>query len=281
MGNDWLAYCKSFIPQIKARHKQMLGRDCDLEHPRRLTDKLEWLKVYDSNFLKTYCSDKITARKYVAAKLGKDISIPLLGIYDNFDAIDFSKLPKDYVIKTNHGSHTNIIVRGGKIDKNLAKRKFDEWLAKDWSWWGYELHYKPIPRKILIEKFVSDGHPDLTDYKFLCFNGVPTYCQVISDRHGRNKRLNYMTRDWTPALNISRTDFPANYSFIDPPPASIDIMWKYAEKLSEDFKFVRVDFYEIANKCYFGELTFIPAAAYIKFTDDSVDYALGKMLELT
>lgn len=281
MGNDWLAYCKSFIPQIKARHKQMLGRDCDLEHPRRLTDKLEWLKVYDSNFLKTYCSDKITARKYVVAKLGKDISIPLLGIYDNFDAIDFSKLPKDYVIKTNHGSHTNIIVRGGKIDKNVAKRKFDEWLAKDWSWWGYELHYKPIPRKILIEKFVSDGHPDLTDYKFLCFNGVPTYCQVISDRHGRNKRLNYMTRDWTPALNISRTDFPANYSFIDPPPASIDIMWKYAEKLSEDFKFVRVDFYEIANKCYFGELTFIPAAAYIKFTDDSVDYALGKMLELT
>lgn len=242
---------------------------------------MEWLKVYDSNFLKTYCSDKITARKYVAAKLGKDISIPLLGIYDNFGAIDFSKLPKDYVIKTNHGSHTNIIVRGGKIDKNVAKRKFDEWLAKDWSWWGYELHYKPIPRKILIEKFVSDGHPDLTDYKFLCFNGVPTYCQVISDRHGRNKRLNYMTRDWTPALNISQTDFPANYSFIDPPPASIDIMWKYAEKLSEDFKFVRVDFYEIANKCYFGELTFIPAAAYIKFTDDSVDYALGKMLELT
>ena len=129
MDKAWLDYCKSFIPQIKARHKQMLGRECNLENPQRLTDKLEWLKVYDSTFLKTYCSDKLTARKYVAAKLGKDISIPVLGVYDKFDDIDFSKLPKDYVIKTNHGSHTNIIVRHGKIDKVKAKKQFDGYVT--------------------------------------------------------------------------------------------------------------------------------------------------------
>ena len=104
MANNWLDYCKTFIPKIKARHKEMLGRECNLENPQRFTDKLEWLKVYDSTFLKTYCADKLTARKYVMSKLGKDISIPVLGVYDKFDAIDFSKLPKDYVIKTNHGS---------------------------------------------------------------------------------------------------------------------------------------------------------------------------------
>jgi hypothetical protein len=126
MDNEWLDYCKTFIPKIKARHKQMLGRECNLDNPQRLTDKLEWLKVYDSTFLKTYCSDKLTARKYVAAKLGKDISIPVLGVYNTFDEIDFGKLPKDYVIKTNHGSHTNVIVRNGKIDKAKAHReRFD------------------------------------------------------------------------------------------------------------------------------------------------------------
>ena len=281
MANNWLDYCKTFIPKIKARHKEILGRDCNLENPQRLTDKLEWLKVYDSTFLKTYCSDKLTARKYVASKLGKDISIPVLGVYDKFDDIDFSKLPKDYVIKTNHGSHTNIIVRNGKLDKVKAKKQFDEWMSHDWSWWGYELNYITIPRKIFIEPFMNDGHPDLIDYKFLCFNGIPTYCQVISDRHGKSKRLNYLDRNWSPAYDISRSDFPANYKYNDLPPVTISDMWQYATILSKDFKFVRVDFYEIDNKCYFGELTFIPGAAYIQYTNDAIDYKLGAMLSLT
>lgn len=280
MDKEWLEYCKTFIPQIKARHKQMLGRECNLVNPQRLTDKLEWLKVYDSTFLKTYCSDKLTVRKYVAAKLGKDISIPVLGVYNTFDEIDFGKMPKDYVIKTNHGSHTNIIVRNGKIDKTKAKKQFDEWMSKDWSWWGYELNYIPIPRKIFIEPFMNDGHADLIDYKFLCFNGKPTYCQVISDRRGKLKRLNYLDRNWLPASDISRVDFPANYTIIDTQPQTINEMWSYAEKLSSDFKFVRVDFYEINGKCYFGELTFIPGAAYIRYTNDSADYKLGSLLVL-
>lgn len=280
MDKAWIEYCETFIPQVKARHKQMLGRECNLDNPQRLTDKLEWLKVYDSTFLKTYCSDKLTARKYVAAKLGKDISIPVLGVYNTFDEIDFGKLPKDYVIKTNHGSHTNVIVRNGKIDRDKAKKQFDKWMSKDWSWWGYELNYIPIPRKIFIEPFMNDGHPDLVDYKFLCFNGKPTYCQVISDRHGKRKHLNYLDRNWIPAPDISRVDFPANYSIIDTPPRTINEMWSYAEKLAADFRFVRVDFYEINEKCYFGELTFIPGAAYIQYTNDSVDYKLGSLLAL-
>lgn len=122
MGNDWLNYCKTFIPQIKARHRQMLGRECNIENPLRFTDKLEWLKIYDSTFLKTYCSDKLTARKYVVAKLGRDISFPILGIYDKFDDIIFRKLPKNYIIKTNHASHTNIIVQNGNLNKTYAKK---------------------------------------------------------------------------------------------------------------------------------------------------------------
>lgn len=147
MANNWKDFCISQIPKMKARFKQMMGREPDLINPKRFTDKLEWLKAYDSTFLKTMCTDKILVRDYVKEKLGKDISIPLLGVYDKFDDIDFSKLPKDYIMKTNHGSQTNIIVRNGQIDKKLAKRKFAEWLSKDWSWWGYEMFYMPIHKK--------------------------------------------------------------------------------------------------------------------------------------
>lgn len=280
MANEWLDYCKSFIPQIKSRHKEMLGRDCNLDHPERLMDKLEWLKIYDSTFLKTYCSDKITVRKYVEKKLGVDISIPMLGVYNNFDEIDFSKLPQNYVIKTNHGSHANIIVKNGKIDKLNAKKKFDEWLSKDWCWWGYELNYKLIPRKILVEKYMENGPAGLTDYKFVCFNGVPSFCQVIADRNCQSKHLNWYDMTWSECPWISRKDFPANYQIKHVKPKTFDLMKRYATILSSDFKFVRVDFYEIDGTPYFGELTFYPGAAYIQYTDDSVDFKLGKMLRL-
>lgn len=280
MGSQWLDYCKTFIPQIKARHKQMLGRDCDLNNPKRFTDKLEWLKVYDSTFLKTYCADKLTVRKYVSKKLGKYISFPVLGIYDTFDSIEFAKLPTDYVIKTNHGSHTNIIVRNGNINKVKARQRFTEWLSKDWSWWGYELLYIPIPRKIFIEPLMTDGHNDLTDYKFLCFNGVPRYCQVISDRNNSDKRLNYYDLNWSPMYKICRTDFRSNYNLLDSKPSNFNQMIEYATKLSAEFKFVRVDFYEINGVTYFGELTFIPGAAYIQYTSDNIDYEFGNFLML-
>jgi hypothetical protein len=278
MTSNWLSYCKSFIPKIKERHKQMLGRECDLENPQRFTDKLEWLKVYDSSFLKTYCADKLTVRKYVTQKLGHDITFPVLGVYDKFDDIDFSTLPNDYVIKTNHGSHTNMIVRNRNINVRQASDLFNTWLSKDWSWWGYELLYIPISRKIFIEPLMSDGHTDLVDYKFLCFNGIPRYCQVISDRNNTLKRLNYYDLTWTPMYNISRTDFKANYNILDRKPATFNQMIDYATTLSADFKFVRVDFYEINEHVYFGELTFIPAAAYITYTNDYVDYEFGNYL---
>ena len=277
MDKEWLEYCKTFIPQIKARHKQMLGRECNLDNPHRLTDKLEWLKVYDSTFLKTYCSDKLTARKYVAAKLGKDISIPVLGVYDKFDDIDFSKLPQDYVIKTNHGSHTNIIVRNGKIDKVNVKKQFDEWMSKDWSWWGYELHYIPIPRKIYIEPFMCVDNNSLIDYKFWCFNGIPKFFTINGDNgHGGINHYDFNGQ----LLPISRKELPADPNKIWRMPVTLNEMKCAAQTLSSDFKFVRVDFYEINGKCYFGELTFIPGAAYIQYVNDETDFTLGNMLHL-
>jgi len=272
---SWKDYCISMIPKMKARFKQMMGREPDLVNPKRFTDKLEWLKAYDSTFLKTYCADKILVRDYVKEKLGKDISIPLLGTYDKFDDIDFSKLPKDYVMKTNHGSHTNIIVRNSQINKANVKRQFNEWLSKDWSWWGYEMHYVPIKRKILIEQFINTNLPDLIDYKFYCFNGKPAFCQIITDRNS-NEKISHYDMNWNYIKDYDQIRYCSLNNINQP--KSFDEMKEYAVKLSEDFKFVRADFYEINGKVYFGELTFIPAAAYIKYKNDKADFELGQML---
>lgn len=264
---------------MKKRFKEKMGREPNLDNPVRLTDKLEWLKAYDSTFLKTMCADKILMHTYVQKKLGKDLSIPIIGTYDSFDDINFDKLPKDYVIKTNHGSHTNVIVRNGIIDKQEARKKFNEWLSKDWSWWGYELHYVLIHRKILIEPYMKDRNnsDSLVDYKFWCFNGEPKFFTINGDNgHGG---INHYDFDGN-LLPISRKELPADPNKKWKMPVHLQEMRKYAKILSQDFKFVRVDFYEINNRVYVGELTFIPGAAYIKYKDDATDYELGKLLQL-
>lgn len=280
MDEKWKEYCISCKPKLREIWKREMHLDIDIDNPKTFTEKLQWIKIYDSSFLKTFCSDKLTVRDYCFSKLGANYFIPILGIYNSFDEIDFSKLPNDYVIKTNHGSHTNIIVRNGKLNKDNARKKFKEWMSKDWTWWGLELAYKPIPRKIFIEQYMNDGHSELIDYKFLCFNGEPKFCQIISQRNETGQHLNYYDMKFNACKEMSRIDFPANYNIPDSKPKNWNLMKETAKTLSKDFNFVRVDFYEINNKMYISELTFYPYAGFIKYTNNNIDKMLGDMLKL-
>lgn len=279
-NNEWIKFCEKQIPELKNIYKKQTGKDLDLSNCKTLTEKIQWLKIYDSNPLKIKCSDKILVREYCKSKLGVDLFIPIISVWNSFDEIDFEKLPNDYVLKTNHGSHTNIIVKNNNIDKTIAKRKFDEWLSKDWSWYGKEMAYYPIKRKIFAEQFVKDKNEgELTDYKFLCFNGEPKYCQVINDRGTKDFHLNYYDMNFN-FVDISITDIPNNKNFLDKKPSQFELMKEYAKTLAQDFNFVRVDFYEINNIVYLSELTFFPAAGFCKYKDEKTDLMLGNMLNL-
>lgn len=281
MENDeWIRFCEAQVPELKKIYRRQTGKELDLNNCRTLTEKIQWLKIYDSNPLKCRCSDKILVREYCREKLGVDLFIPIIGVWDSFDGIDFDKLPENYVLKTNHGSHTNIIVKDGKIDKRKAKLKFDEWLSKDWSWWGKEMAYYPIKRKIFAEQFMKDKNEgELTDYKFLCFNGVPKYCQVFNNRHEKKFHCNYYDNDFN-FVDISRTDIPNDKTNLDKKPTNFEKMKEYTKTLSQDFNFVRVDFYEINEKPYLSELTFFPAAGFCKYTNPNVDLYLGNLLKI-
>ncbi len=151
-----------------------------------------------------------------------------------------------------------ICTNKSKINNNIIIDTFKKWLNINMAFhWGYEMHYYPIERKIFAESYMSDGNDSLIDYKFICFNGVPTYCQVIGDR--KNKLLNWYNMDWD-WQNISRLDFKSDKTKLDKCPNNFEKMKTYASIFSKDFKFVRVDFYEINNIIYLGELTFTPAS---------------------
>lgn len=274
---EWLEFCKSFIPKIKAQYKSRVGKELNLENPKTLTEKIQWLKVYDSSFLKTYCADKILLHDYCESKLGKDICIPIISTYDKPEQIEWNKLPNKFVIKCNHGSGYNIIVEDKtKLNKTEVNSKLNKWLNENYALFGAELHYYNIKRKILIEEYKESIDNDLVDYKFWCFNGEPKYFSIGAG-HGHGS-LNYY--DFNMKLYpYQRLDYHCDRNIKWNKPSRFDEMMDIAKILSKDFKFVRVDFYEINKKVFLGELTFTPGDGYFKFEGNG-DLSVGEMLDL-
>ena len=61
------------------------------------------------------------------------------------------------------------------------------------------------------------------------------------------------------------------------------IMENIARVLSEPFRYVRVDLYEVSGKVMFGEMTFTPAGGtypYYRTWTKEKDLELGKLIEL-
>lgn len=277
---EWLEYCKTFKEKCKANYQRMMGKPLNLENPKTFTEKLQWLKIYDSTFLKSYCTDKILVHDYCISKLGKDICIPIIATYDKPDEINLSKLPNSFVIKCNHGCKMNIIVKDkSKINLNAIKLQLNKWLTTDFSQFnGCELHYKLIKHKILIEEYKeNEGHSDLTDYKFYCLNGKPIFCQVIEDRHTHITCSHY-DMNWKYAPQYDWIEYHSSPNVKKP--AHFEEMIEYAKILSADFKLARSDFYLINDKIYLGEITFTPNSGYHHFVNKDMDNELGNLLKI-
>lgn len=269
---------KPVVIEIAKRHKV----DLNLEHPVTIQDKLSWLMLHDCDKLKTKCADKYLLREYCIEKLGVDICLPLLFVYNSTDEIKWSELPNEFVIKCNHGSGMNIVVRDKKtINKYEVLQKLDTWMVDNFALRNtYEAQYYHVPRKIVVEKLMTDAtqNESLFDYKFWCFNGEPKFF-TINDGHGHGN-INHYKMDKTPYRELERADIKSDYSKGYKMPEGFDLMVEYAKKLSEPFKFVRVDFYEIGGKVYLGELTFTPGCGYFNYKSQELNIKIGNMLKI-
>ena len=252
------------------------------KNPVTIQEKLRYLNIMDVNPLKWICADKLLLKKWSKDVLGEDISVPTLGEWDDVNDIDFGQLPNEFIIKCNHGSGMNIIVRDKEsADIGRIKGMLNHWMNTDYAFVnGFESHYHWIYRKVLAEPLLkTEGRLDILDYKINSFNGVPKFVQIVGNRSEPNKHLNYYDLNWTP-MDVSRIDFPANPNIVDEKPAHFDKMVNYATQLSQFFKYVRVDFYEVDGKIYLGELTFVPGVAIFEYKQNGADIEIGNMLQL-
>lgn len=264
-----------------------VGNGFNISKPRTFNEKLNWLKVYDRNPEYTVMVDKYAAKKYVADRIGEEYIIPTLGVWDQFDDIDFDQLPDQFVLKCTHDSGGLVICRDkNKLDKEEAKKKIDKSLQRNFFLLHREWPYKDVPRRIIAEKYMEDwdsteeeSPAGLTDYKIYCFNGMPRFLYVSAGLEDHaTAQISFLTMDWQFAP-YERSDFRP-FTQLPKKPGRFDEMITLARKLSENVPFLRVDFYEINGSVYFSELTFSPCAGFMPFKDPAHDVEIGNMLVL-
>ena len=269
----------SYPVALAKAYEQKIGHPLDWHHLETYTEKMQWEKLYDKNPLKTQLSDKYLVRQWIKEKIGDEYLIPLLGVWDCFDDIDFDKLPNQFVLKTNHGTGTNLIVKDKtKLKYRKAKQAFDDWMEMDFAFTNnYQLHYSSINRKIIAEKYLETDLGELQDYKFLCFDGVPRFCWVDLGRYSNHTRtvfdMDWKQQPWTQAeYGVSKEPIPK--------PKNFEKMIELAKLLSQGFSHVRVDLYNINGIIYFGEMTFTNGSGLDKIIPEEYDAVLGKMWNL-
>lgn len=247
----------------------------NLKNPKTFNEKLQWLKLYDRNPKYTTNVDKYKVREYISDKIGDEYLIPLIGVWNNPDDIDFDTLPKKFVLKCNHNSGKGLIICKDKSNLNLdkTKKELKNALKEDYYMRSREWPYKNVPRKIICEEYLGENP---NDYKFFCFNGKVEYILVCSDRFDSIKET-FFDRNW----NVAPFKRP-NIEIDDKikKPINFNKMIELSEFLSKDIPFLRVDFYEVDNEIYFGELTFYTASGFSPFEPNDWDYKLGDLIEL-
>lgn len=267
---------RSYISKL---YKKRTGMNLDWNNLVSYTEKMQWLKLYDATNEKTLLADKYEVRNWVKNKIGEEYLVPLLGVWNDFDEICFDKLPNKFVLKVTNGSGANIIVRN-KVNLNMriTKTKIHYWMHVDKAYLkGFEMHYTKIKPRIIAETFIDHEENDLPDYKFLCFNGEVLYCWIDTGRYHKHKRniydLNWNLQPWN-QYTYGNTEHEIEK------PANFDKMVELAGKLCKGFSHVRVDFYNVNGKIYFGEMTFTNGSGFEIIIPQEYNVMLGSLIKL-
>lgn len=264
----------------KLYYRIYLKKPLNLKNPQTFNEKLQWMKLYylPQNPLVVQCADKFAVRDHIQEKGYGDKLVPLVGVWDRVEDIDWDKLPNQFVIKCNHGCAYNIVCADkSEFDIETAKRDLKQWIKEDFGAFNLELHYSQIKEhKIICEEFLGEN---ITDYKFFCFNGKPKYIYVSTDLiHDRQAQIGFFYLDGS-KMPLTRDDYTDIPSVTLPP--FFDEMKAMAAKLAADFPFVRVDFFLANGQYHFAELTFTPGACMMPFNPKRFDLEWGKMIDLS
>lgn len=286
IANKWHQYKVKRNPraEMERYYQKAFKRKPNIDNPKDLIEKIYWLTLYSDTSLWSLCADKYRMRSYINECGLGDYLPKLLCKWDKAESIDFNNLPDEFILKTNNGCATNVVVPDkSKVDLKEIKRFFSKELKLPFGYSGGQLHYTKIMPCIIAEELLhSDTEQNvlspnsLIDYKVWCINGQPECILIVYDRKGHNYCLDLYDIQWNRMMDKLQPCEGCEYRNSEiPKPKCLDKMLDMAKVLSKPFPEVRVDFYVINDKPIIGELTFTTGFGY--FTNDYYGYLGSKM----
>lgn len=276
---------------LRRLYKEKNGEQLNLNSPKSFTEKLNWLKLYDRRPEYTIMADKYAVRDYIKNNFGEEYLVPLLGVWDNPEDIDFASLPNKFVLKANHDSNIFVCVDKEQQrfeDKSGRKlvgftevvQELKRRLQIDYYKYFREWPYKNIPRKVICEKYMENTNEDaLVDYKLFCFNGIPKLIMINSNRfQDSGVKTDMYDMEWN-HLDMYDGHYPYAGDIFEKP-TELNEMINLSSNLSENIPFVRIDFNVWDRSLFFGEFTFYHNAGMERFSPEVWDKILGEWLVL-
>lgn len=276
--NHWGKYMTDSM-LLKVRYRIIFHYPLNLKKVSTFNEKLQWLKLHDRKEIYHTMADKYEARGFVKEKIGEDYLVPLLGVWDKPEDVTLEGLPKEFVLKCTHDSQSIVVCKDKeKLDFRKAIEMLGQGLKVNYYALGREWAYKGIQPKIVAEKLlVDESGDDLKDYKVFCFHGEPKFIQIDYDRFKGHKRRFYSTH-W------QKLDFKITYeddkNLVIPKPQCLQEMLEVSRTLAKDVPFLRVDWYIVENKLYFGEMTFYPGCGFEPIEPYSKDEEWGTWISI-
>lgn len=264
---------------LKLMYQVKLGKGLNLKNPTSFNEKLNWLKLYDRKDIYTKMADKYEVRQIVKERLGEEYLIPILGVWNRVEEIDFDSLPNQFVLKCTHDSGSVVICTDPvSFNREEAVKKLQDTMRINYFYPSREWPYKNIKPRIIAEAYmVDESGTELKDYKIYNFSGKPELIQVDFGRFVHHER-NLYTLDWE--YMDETIEYPNNREITIPKPEKLEEMLMCAGKLSEGIPSVRTDFYSINGRIYFGEITFYQEGGFARFDHEEFEERLGSLIRI-
>lgn len=257
-----------------------VGYKLNLDNPKSYNEKLQWLKLNYKNPELPKLVDKYDYKEYVKKNVGEQFLIKTYGVWTSVEEIDFDNLPSQFVLKTTHDQGGVIVCQDkSTFDIVKAKKKLQKHLNRNLYYLFREWVYNEVQPRIIAEEYLEDKSKEgLKDYKFYCFDGEPKLMYITSGKQIGANYIDFYDMDFN-YIDIKRPKFKQmGNHYIKP--INWDLMIELAQKLSKGYPHVRIDFYDVNDKLYFGEFTLFQGGGLMPFYPEKWDYILGEYINL-
>ena len=266
---------------LKILFRIRMGKKLNLENPQTFSEKMQWLKLYDRRSIYSNLVDKYEVKKYISNLIGEEYIIPTLGIWERFDDINFDSLPNQFVLKCTHDSGGLVICRDkSQFNMKKARKRMMRSLKHNYFYGNREWPYKNVKPRIIAEQYMeNEATHDLRDYKFFSFDGDTKAMFIATERASDTEETKFDFFD----MDYNHLDFRnghPNADVLPEKPACFEEMHALANKLSKGIPQVRVDFYEVNGRVYFGEMTFFHWSGMKPFEPEKWDRIFGDWIKL-